>query len=204
MAASIQEFRGKKRSHNGLGRRRKWPLRLLFCWMMLAGAMEASDAVAKDYQVKAAFLFNFTKFVEWPEQRFESATQPIVIGILGPNPFGEELTQILHDRRVAGRTLIARTVATDAEACNADLLYVCAGQERRFELLRERLLKAGVLTVGEADTFVSSGVIITFIFEAEKVRFEIDQGAAERAGIKISAQLLKVAAYVRGGGRTKS
>ncbi|MDB6167459.1 MAG: YfiR family protein [Verrucomicrobia bacterium] len=169
---------------------------------MLLAAAALSPArlpaeVSKEYQVKAAFLYNFTKFVEWPTQHFAHEERPILIGILGRNPFGEELDKILRGRKVAGRELEVKVLASPEEAKTVDVLFVCEGEEQRLAGLWQPLLKAGVLTVGESGRFGELGGMVVFLLEGDKVRFSINLGQAEQAQLKLSAQLLKLATAVR-------
>jgi hypothetical protein len=157
----------------------------------------AEGTVSKEYQVKAAFLYNFTKFVEWPAQHFATEDRPVVIAVLGHNPFGEELEQITRGRRVNGREITIAFIDTPAAAAAADLVFVCAGEESRFEAMNTALRQAQVLTIGESPRFADAGGIITFLREADKVHFVINLESAERAGLKISAQLLKLATEVQ-------
>lgn len=173
---------------------------LVFLGLLLFGGRTVCDAapeVSKEYQVKAAFLYNFTKFVEWPASRFSDATSPIVIAVLGRNPFGEELNAIVRERKVNGRGLVVKIIDSADEAAAAHLLFVGADAEDRLAGKMDALQKAGVLTVGESPRFIASGGVINFTLEADKVRFQINPQAGEQTGLKISAQLLKLAMIVR-------
>ena len=167
--------------------------------LLLGGQVVAATAetVSREYQVKAAFLYNFTKFIEWPAQHFANEDRPVVIAVLGRNPFGEELEQITKGRRVNGREITIAFIDTPAAAAAADLVFVCAGEESRFEAMNTALRQAQVLTIGESPRFAEAGGIITFLREADKVRFAINLDSAGRAGLKISAQLLKLATEVQ-------
>jgi len=160
-------------------------------------ATATAETVSREYQVKAAFLYNFTKFVEWPSQHFTNEDRPLVIGVLGRNPFGGQLEQITRGRRVNGREITIAFIDTAAAAAAADLVFVCAGEESRFEAMSTALRQAQVLTIGESPRFADVGGMITFLREADKVRFAVNLDAAERAGLKISAQLLKLATDVQ-------
>ena len=160
-------------------------------------AAATADTVSREYQVKAAFLYNFTKFVEWPSQHFANEDRPLVIGVLGRNPFGGELEQITWGRRVNGREITIAFIDTAAAAAAADLVFVCAGEESRFEAMSTALRQAQVLTIGESPRFADAGGMITFLREADKIRFAVNRDSAERAGLKISAQLLKLATDVQ-------
>lgn len=169
-------------------------------WMLLcpAGTVSAADSPAsKEYQIKAAFIYNFTKFVDWPAAAFPDKGTPIVIGVLGTNPFGGELNAAVEGRRVNGRELIVRPVSTAAEIEAVHVLYIGSSESARVpELLRSIRSKA-VLTVGEKESFSRDGGVVSFLLEGDKVRFSINMDAAEAAGIKVSAQLQKLAASVQ-------
>ena len=175
----------------------RWWLALL-AWSVLAGtaACAGDETVAKEYQIKAAFLYNFTKFVEWPPRHFADDHQPIVIVVLGRNPFGGELEAVVRGRQVNGRDLVVKTLASATAGTTADLVFVAAGEEWRLEGVVEVLRAGGMLTVGESARFKELGGVITLTLEGDKIRFEIDATAAERGGLKLSAQLLKLAAVV--------
>lgn len=163
---------------------------------MAAGSLgHAADAVTKEYKLKAAFIYNFAKFVEWPASSFPNAGSPIVIGILGGNPFGEELSNTVKDRRIRGRSLEIRHVGTAAQAKGTQVLFVGAGEERNFGSIRNAL-GAGVLTVGESPQFAKQGGTINFLQQGNKLRFEINMADANRRGLKVSAQLQKLATTI--------
>lgn len=162
----------------------------------MAAALPAHAEVSKEYQVKAAFVYNFTKFVEWPREHFGDDHRAIVIAVLGQNPFGDELEKILRDRKVGGRELIIKTLASVDDARTADVLFVCDGEEKHLEAVWPSLHAAGVLTIGESTDFAAQGMI-TFVLEGDKVRFAVNLASVERAHLKFSAQLLKLATTVR-------
>jgi len=117
--------------------------------------------------------------------------------VLGRNPFGEDLDAIVRERKVNGRELVVKIITSPDEAAAAHLLFVGADEEARLAGKMESLQKAGVLTVGESPRFIASGGIINFTLETDKVRFQINPLAGQQAGLKISAQLLKLAMIVR-------
>ncbi len=163
-------------------------------------AFGADHAISKEYQIKAAFLYNFSKFVQWPPGRFPDETSPIVIAVLGDSPFGDELANAVHGRLVNGRPIVVKIIdslESLEESGSAQVLFVGASEERRLGDSLYSLHRASILTVGETRRFAAMGGIITFILSEDKVRFEINQNAGERAGLKINAQLLKLALPVR-------
>lgn len=172
---------------------------MAWCALLLAslGSPMLRAEVSKEYQIKAAFLYNFTKFVEWPAARFKDANTPIVIGVLGSNPFGDELENIVRDRKVNGRNITVAQLQTPADALRVHAVFIAAGQETLIDQQIDAVIRAGVLVVGESERFIALGGIMTFTTLADKVRFEINVGAAEAGGLKISAQLQKLATVVR-------
>ena len=169
-------------------------LSVLCCLALTAGmASESPPATFKEYQVKAAFLFNFTKFVEWPARKFADGTSPIVIGILGANPFGPELEKAVRGRHINGREVVVQQFESAEAARSAHLLFVSAGSDPSIVNALRVLDGSSVLTVGESDAFTRHGGIITLVLEGDKLGFTINIDSAGRAGLKISAQLQKLA-----------
>jgi hypothetical protein len=160
------------------------------------GAADVRAPSADEWQIKSAFIYNFTKFVEWPETALGAASQPIVIGVLGDKPLAQQLAAVVAGRNVNGRSIEVRSVRTAAEARATQLLYVTAAEESRYAAMRAELAGSPVLTVGETPSFSVTGAI-GFVQEGEKLRFEINVDIAERSHLKISSQLQKLAAVVR-------
>jgi len=165
-------------------------------WVLLLGlapslrAIEASPP--SEYQIKAAFLLNFTKFIEWPAG--EAAGSPFSICVLGEDPFGPVLDQLVEGETVGGRKIAVRRIRAEATG-SCEILYVSKQEQNIRAVLAGA--GAGVLTVGEGDEFLDNGGMIAFILENRRVRFNIDQGAAQKAGLKLSSRLLAVARSVR-------
>ena len=172
-------------------RRAWWGALLLVGW----SALPLHAEVSKEYQLKAAFLFNFTKFVEWPATCFADEKSPIVIGVFGRNPFEVELENIVKGRAVNGRAIVVKFVTTAAEVRAVHLLFVPAGEETRVPVVAWQ--DVPLVAVGESTAFAALGGTITFLQQGDKVRFAINLELADRTGLKISAQLLKLAASVQ-------
>jgi hypothetical protein len=171
---------------------------LACCLMGLPHTVRADDAsIAKEHEVKAAFIYNFLKFVEWPASRFGETNAPLVIGVVGKSPIAAALESAVQNRKLNGRHLIVKTVETYEDARTAHLLFVPASEDNRLAELLPALADSGVLTVGESAAFAKQGGIINFVLQDGKLRFEINVGVVERAGLKISAQLQKLAKTVR-------
>jgi len=157
------------------------------------GCLPAATPVADEYPVKAAFLFNFAKFVEWPAFAFKGPEDPIAICVLGQNPFGTALEDVVRDKTVANRAFVVRSVLNAQQATTCQIVFVSASERKRFRLLLDELKGRSILTVGEADDFTASGGIINFKLKDARVRIEIDPNAADRAGLHISSKLLSLA-----------
>jgi hypothetical protein len=158
----------------------------------------AEPDVSKEYQIKAAFLYNFAKFVEWPASALANGNSPMVICVLGKNPFGDELEKLVKGKSVNGHPLIVKRSPKLEEVQRCHLIFAGAGEEERLPEWFAALRDSSVLTVGESQQFGELGGMINFVLEGDKVRFEIDVETAGRAGLKINAQLQKLARAVRG------
>jgi YfiR/HmsC-like len=168
---------------------------LLCMGVRVSPAVEMQPAT-REQQIKAAFIYNFTKFVEWPSASFESKVDPIVIGVLEQTPLTAELEFAVQDRRVNGRGILVRKVSSVEEIKRVQVLYVGAGEDSRYAALASPVQGSAVLTIGESSAFAAAGGIINFILDGDKVHFEINMRSAELAHLKVSAQLQKLATSV--------
>ena len=154
------------------------------------------DEAPLEYRVKAAFIYNFARFVEWPDTGPTESTPPFVIGILGADPFGTTLDELIADKGVNGRSLIVKRFEDERALEPCSILFVGARAARRLPQILERIGGQPVLTVGQSDRFTERGGIIRFFDEDNHVRFEINVDAAQRAGLLISSKLLALARVV--------
>jgi hypothetical protein len=167
---------------------------------LLLGAVLALPVPAEDsarpteHEVKAAFLYNFAKFVRWPDEG--AAGSPFVIAVVGEDPFGAVL-----DRTLAGKTILDRKVELrrlrDVQGpSGVQILFVSPSEQARLAPLLERLEGAPVLTVGDSEGFAERGGMIEFRVVGDVVRFDINLGQVEKAGLKMSSQLIRLARQV--------
>ncbi len=147
------------------------------------------------YRVKAAFVYNFALFVEWPQATLGPEHQSVVVGIVGDDPLATELEQV-DGKRIGTRTLRVTRLDTQQEFVGCHILYVGASERERLPAILERAAAHHVLTVGDMARFIDKGGMIGFIIEGESVRFEVCLARAQRAGLKLSAKLLQVARLV--------
>ena len=149
-----------------------------------------------EYQVKAAYLFNFLKFVEWPGDPLANTQGQWVIGIVGDNPFGDQLTQVIAGKTVQGHELQIKRFQPGEDLRVCHVLFISASEKKRLPTMLAALSGSSVLTVADMDHFIESGGMIQFVMEEKRVRFGIDVGAASRARLKVSAKLLSLARTV--------
>ena len=150
-----------------------------------------------EYQVKAAFLYNFAKFVEWPPSAFASSSEPISICIAGQNPFGSALEDMVRGKVVGGRSFAVRSLTDPQQAGKCQILFVGASERKRAWFLLDQINRTGILTVGEADEFTSIGGMVNLKLDGTRVRIQISLESAERANLKISSKLLGLAEIVK-------
>ncbi len=163
----------------------------VFC--AAASSAWADESVSKEYQLKAAFLYHFTKYVEWPDQAFANADSPIVIGVLRGNPFGGELEKAVGGRAANGRKIVVVQVPSPNAARQTHILFVGAAQDSKLSEVKGALNGTAVLTVGESEAFARQGGMVTFTLQNDSLRFAINKDSAQKAGLKISSQLQKLA-----------
>jgi hypothetical protein len=160
------------------------------------GASQAS----LEYEVKAAFLYNFAKFVGWPDTAFDAADAPIVFCVMGMDPFDGRLERVVTDRTANGRRIEVRNMTAGARAEGCHLAFF--DESQKVDVARIVQISAGagpgapVLTVGESEGFAEAGGMVRLLVEEGRVRFDINAVIAERAGLKLSSQLLKLARRV--------
>ena len=153
---------------------------------------------ATEYQVKAAYLFNFLKFVEWPEDPGSDPHGKWVIAFVGDTPIADELARLVEGKNVLGRDLQVKKLqaADNPHACN--ILFISESEKKRLPSLLMALRGSSVLTVADMDNFIGSGGMVQFVVEDARVRVAIDVGATEHARLKVSSKLLSLAHVVAG------
>lgn len=161
--------------------------------LLSLGTVAAQDSQLTESKLKAAFLFNFAKFVEWPPEAFAAKDTPVTIGVLGENPFGNDLAAIIRDKTINDRSIVVRPMNSVAAATNCHVLFICASEKARLPEILSSLGSASVLTVGDTEHFTETGGMINFVKQGNKVRFQINETAAKRAGLRISSKLLTLA-----------
>lgn len=158
-------------------------------WHRLVGG---EDVTAEEYHIKAAFLYNFGKFAEWPKSAFSSTDQPFVLGVVGKDPFGRVLEELTEGKSLAGHRLVVRRFDTPEAIGDCHLLFVSSSLAEDYDAVLKKVAGKPTLTVGDTPEFARKGGIVGFYVEERKVRFEINVDASRRASIVLSSKLLKV------------
>jgi hypothetical protein len=169
---------------------------------MLVRCLDASPAPAAEtpteYDVKAAFLYNFAKFIEWPGGAFDGSNGAIVLGVLGPDPVGSTLERIAREQQVQGRPIVVKRARSlsDLGVCHVLFVAPAAGNGNPMMLIPEASVPSR-LVVGDGIAFAERGGAIGFYVQERKVRFIVNTAATDRAGLKVSSKLLKIARVIR-------
>ncbi len=179
----------------------KFAAKISALWLLLGARMPAAAAHppadnVSDYEVKAAYIYNFARFVEWPSAKFPGADSPIRFCILNDHSFEIELNRIVKGKTISGHKIDVIQVLDGEQARKCHLLFVGSAQERDTHHLLEAIRGTNVLTVGETSRFVEEGGIINFVLRDDHVQFQINQKAANEAGLYISSRLLGIAARI--------
>ncbi|MCF6265483.1 MAG: YfiR family protein [Desulfuromusa sp.] len=166
---------------------------LMFSLVIATGSQAAS--APGEYQVKAAYIYNFAKFIHWPDSAFSDAKAPLVIGVLGTNDFDGELKP-LTGKKIRNRVIEIKYFKTHQKVKNSQLLYISKSEEKNLQQILKELIPQPILTVGETQYFVEFGGIIQFVTKRDRLRFSINLDVAQNNNIQIEAQLLSLAAKV--------
>lgn len=170
---------------------RRIALAFLLCALTCAFASPTPE-----YQVKAAFLFNFSQFVSWPPQAFRSANAPIIIAVLGEDPFGADLDAIVSGQRVNGHPLIARRYQDVSEVDGCHILFIDRSESTELPDILRALRGRAILTVSDIEGSAQSGVMIDLVTESHHIRLHVNLAAARSSGLSVSSQLLRLAQIV--------
>ncbi len=177
----------------------RWSRRLL---LLLIIAVASSKIVygqstdAHEYEVKAAFLYNFARYFKWPERPSPGAGNAFVIGIVGTDPFGGILDQAMQGKTLQGKSVIVRRYANPSEATTCDMLFIGASETNSLPKILALLNNAPILTVGDMPQFAQRGGMINLVIHDNRVQFEVNVEATERARLTPSSQLLRLAKIV--------
>lgn len=181
-----------------LGMRRAFgPGILIFvAWLVAVISPLRAQTASAEYQLKAVFLFNFTQFVEWPSSAFADPEGPLVIGVLGADPFGARLDEAVQGEKINGHPLAVRRYRSVAEVGACHVLFICSSEKARLRDILARLRGRSILTVSDLEDFTPEGGVIRFMTERNRIKLRVNLGAAKAAGLTISSKLLRAAEVV--------
>jgi hypothetical protein len=163
-------------------------------WLLFGGpALIAQTVPSKEYQVKAVFLFNFAQFVEWPRAAFADEHAPLVIGVLGENPFGTFLDETVRGEKVRERPLDVQRYRRVDEIKTCHILFISRSETSRLDQILASLKNQSILIVGDSDDFAQRGGMVRLATVASKVRLIINVEAAQAANLTISSKVLQAA-----------
>jgi hypothetical protein len=168
----------------------------LLAFALLAGTALAGQQQDVERELKAAFLYNFAKFVDWPPEAFPEPASPVTLCILGDDAVGESLEAVVKGETLNDRRLVVRRPRDAQQARGCHVLFVGAAEKGRTSELLAALRGVSVLTVGDGGDFLKSGGMIRFFLEQNRVRFDINLDAAERSRLSLSSKLLRLARAV--------
>jgi len=157
-----------------------------------------AQSPATEYQVKAAYLLNFGKFVTWPAGVVPARLDSFSICVLGEDPFGPVLDATVRGEKIDERPVMARRIRNSEEAAGCQVLYIARSEQSQSRRITAALSKSRVLTVSDIPDFIAQGGIIQFTMSGNRVRFEVNLDAAQASGLVLSSELLKVASAVHG------
>jgi len=161
-------------------------------------ANSAEPSRPGEYEVKAAFLYNFVKFTEWPPEEIAKIGQPFVIGVLGKDPFGAALDKVVEGETVYKKPILTKRFSRLEDAANSHVLFISSSEGNNLPAILRALDNHSILTVSEIENFAQRGGVINLKKENERIVFEINIDAARSAGLTMNAQLLKLAKIVKG------
>ncbi len=155
--------------------------------------LSAQEGGAPASKIKAVFLFNFTRFIDWPPEAFTSPDDPFVIAIIGNNPFGTYIEESVAGEKVGMHPIVVNRYEDEKDVKECHILYINLQDEDRVRRILKSVEGRGILTVGERPSFTRLGGMVRFYTDNNKIRFEINTEAAKAAQITISSKLLSVA-----------
>ena len=163
--------------------------------LIISLCADAEQVKPGEYEVKAAFIYNFAKFIEWPDDSFLDKSSSITMCVIGDDPFGRSIDSI-HDKPVKEKKLKVKHIQSVKDIKGCHILFISGSEAKNLPQILKITEGAGILTIGDTGGFAYSGVIINFYLEQNKVNFEINTKAAKRARLQISSKLLKLARIV--------
>jgi hypothetical protein len=168
---------------------------------LVSGVVMAAPGISQEYEVKAAFLFNFAKFVAWPTAAFKDTQEPLRLCVLGHDPFGQSLKSLVAGETINQRPIVIVDARDTDRITDCHMLFISRSEQQRILEILDGIGASAVLTVSEVDEFASHGGNLNFFVEDSRIRFEVNPASANRQGLRLSAQLVKLGRLVDDRGR---
>jgi len=169
---------------------RRVPILILFLGLLSAPS-SAGTKLTQEYDLKAAFMFHFAQFVEWPAAALPERSTPLTIGIFGEDPFGKSLDEMVVNETVRGHKLLVRRFKNVSQVDSCHILFISSSEAGRLDSILSHLTRRSVLTVGESKDFAQRSGIIGFVLKQKRLRLAVNLAAANAAGLTISSKLLR-------------
>ena len=177
---------------------RCFALVLLLCASIPAKGLDAQQSGLGEYKIKATYLYNFGRFIRWPEDLASGKSDSFDVCVLGQDPFGQTLDSTFAGETLDGKPVVIKRVAKPQDALGCRILFISSTEEAHLKTILAVLDDAGTLTVSDMPNFAERGGMIQFVFEGSKIRFEVNLASAGSSRLVLSSELLKVASTVKG------
>lgn len=172
---------------------------LLLMWsMMAAQPVLAQESAVSEEQLKAAFLYNFVRYIEWPATAFEKETSPITIGVFGNDAFANTLSTLLKEKKAHNRSFVVKKFKDVSDTTGVQIVFIAKDENRKTAAIADATRKGPVLLVGEAEDFLDNGGIINVVTDNKQLRFDVHVGNAEQNKLTVSSHLLRLARNRKG------
>lgn len=198
-AVEVTRHRQRRRSICAIGIFLPAALIMILGTPGIAANTAVMERALSEYEVKAAYVYNFAKFVEWPENAFRLNNSPITIGIIGDVEFGTLLEKAVKDKMIQERAIRIQNLKWPADLRGFHIVYVSSSEQKRFRKIAESVQHSPVLTITETEDRSQDKGILNLFIEGGKVQFEVNSAGAEQSGLKISSKLLRLAQGPAGG-----
>jgi hypothetical protein len=170
---------------------------------LVAGNATPAESAITEYEVKAAYVYYFAKFIDWPASTFSDKNAPLIIGIIGDNEFGSLLSNIVKSKTAQEHPIVVRTLKWPVDLHSCQMVYISASEQKRYKQIVESLQAYPILTITETEEGLLGKGILNLFMEGSKVQFEVDLAGAEKAQLRISSKLLRLARGTAGKGLGK-
>jgi hypothetical protein len=169
---------------------------IIILWVSNSYSQMGFTVYPTEYQIKAKYLYNFARFVDWPEESFQSPDSPFVIGIIGNDPYGIDLEKTIEGKQIKNRKFIIKHYQNLENLSSCHILFIGIDNKAGRSQIFNKIKKQGILTVGDDDSFAKDGGMINFIIKKERIRFQINREAVNQSPLKMSTTLLKMAVII--------